>query len=71
MTNTIEVNEAVMHIPEGVCKVTGIIERDLSSLGTRQYYILVPVYNTGTKIYIPTDNGPAKMRELLTRDEVL
>ena len=71
MPNTIEVNEAVMHIPEGVCKVTGIIERDLSSLGVRQYYILVPVYNNGSKIYIPTDNGPAKMRELLTREEVL
>ena len=70
MTN-IEVNEAVMHIPEGVCRITGIIERDLSSLGTREYYILVPVYDNGTKIYIPTENGAAKMRELLSREEVL
>ncbi|MDO4804927.1 MAG: CarD family transcriptional regulator [Lachnospiraceae bacterium] len=69
MTN-VEVNDAVMHIPEGVCKITGIIERDLASLGIRQYYILVPVYDNGAKIYIPTDGGVSKMKGLLSRDEV-
>ena len=29
----IGINDAVMHVPEGVCKVTEIIERDLSRYG--------------------------------------
>lgn len=66
----IEINDAVMHIPEGVCRITGIIERDLASLGIRQYYILVPVYDNGAKIYVPTDSGLSKIRTLLSRDEV-
>ena len=67
----IEINDAVMHVPEGVCKVTEIIERDLSRYGIRQYYVLVPVYDRGTKIYIPTDAGSDKMKSLPEKDEVL
>ena len=67
----IEINDAVMHVPEGVCKVTEIIERDLSRYGIRQYYVLVPVYDRGTKIYIPTDAGGDKMKTLPEKDEVL
>ena len=67
----IGINDAVMHVPEGVCKVTEIIERDLSRYGIRQYYVLVPVYDRGTKIYIPTDAGSDKMKSLPEKDEVL
>lgn len=67
----IEINDAVMHVPEGVCKVTEIIERDLSRYGIRRYYVLVPVYDRGTKIYIPTDAGNDKMKSLPEKEEVL
>ena len=65
------IDSAVMHIPEGVCKVTGMIERDLSRYGIHKYYVLVPVYDSGTKIYIPADKNTDKTRALPCKDEVL
>ena len=51
------IDSAVMHIPEGVCRVTGMIERDLSRYGI--------------KIYIPANKNTDKTRELPCKDEVL
>ena len=65
------IDSAVMHIPEGVCRVTGMIERDLSRYGIHKYYVLVPVYDSGTKIYIPADKNTDKTRALPCKDEVL
>jgi hypothetical protein len=33
----IAINDAVVHVPEGVCTVTSIIERDLASLGLQPF----------------------------------
>ena len=65
------IDSAVMHIPEGVCRVTGMIERDLSRYGIQKYYVLVPVYDPGTKIYIPAGKNTDKTRALPGRDEIL
>ena len=68
--NEFKVNDNVLHLPEGVCRITEVIERRLSSDGTRKYYILVPVYDPGTKIYFPIDGDVSKLRSLLTIDEI-
>ena len=60
----LKINQTVIHIPEGVCTVTETIERDLSSLGKKKYFGLVPVYGRGTKIYLPDDGNTSKIREL-------
>ncbi|MCR5295693.1 MAG: CarD family transcriptional regulator [Lachnospiraceae bacterium] len=67
----IEINDAVVHVPEGVCTVTSIIERDLASLGVRRYYVLVPVYDRRSKIFVPIEGDAQKVRELPDREEVL
>ena len=67
----IEINDAVIHVPEGVCTVTSIIERDLASLGTRQYYVLEPVYDHKSKIFVPIEGNNTKVRELPNKEEVL
>lgn len=65
------INEAVIHIPEGVCRVTDLIERNLSGIGSRKYYVLTPVYDRGTKIYVPADADSAKLRPLIGVGDVL
>ncbi len=67
----IAINDAVVHVPEGVCTVTSIIERDLASLGTRQYYVLEPVYDRKSKIFVPIEGNGAKVRGLPDKEEVL
>ena len=67
----IEINDAVIHVPEGVCTVTSIIERDLASLGIRQYYVLEPVYDHKSKIFVPIEGNNTKVRELPNKEEVL
>jgi CarD family transcriptional regulator len=67
----IAINDAVVHVPEGVCTVTSIIERDLASLGIRQYYVLEPVYDRKSKIFVPIEGNGAKVRGLPDKEEVL
>ena len=67
----LEINEAVVHIPEGVCKVTELIERNISGVGTRKYYVLLPVYDRGAKIYVPADLETPKLRPLIDESDVL
>ena len=66
----LKVDDAIIHVPEGVCRVAEIIDRDLSGTGKREYYVLVPVYEHGSKLYIPTDCGPEKFRPLPKKKEV-
>ena len=67
----IAINDAVVHVPEGVCTVTSIIERDLASLGIRQYYVLEPVYDRKSKIFVPIEGNGTKVRGLPDKEEVL
>ena len=69
MTN-LEINEAIIHIPEGVCRVTDLIERNISGIGTKKYYVLTPVYEPGTKIYVPADLDSPKVRPVVGEREV-
>lgn len=64
------IHEPIIHIPEGVCTVEGTVERTFSTYGTRTYYILVPVFDRNTKIYVPTDGDTRKLRSILSRKEV-
>ena len=65
-----EINEAIIHIPEGVCKVTDLIERNISGIGTRRYYVLTPVYDPGTRIYVPVDLDSPKVLPVAGESEV-
>lgn len=63
-------HETIIHIPEGVCTVEGTVERTFSTYGTKTYYVLVPVFDRNTKIYVPTDGDAKKLRTLLSKEEV-
>lgn len=68
---TYSVNDTVLYGAEGVCRVAEIIQRDFGS-GTVDYYVLRPVYNENSTIFVPVNN-PAltdKIRRVLSADEI-
>lgn len=66
-----QVNDTILYGSEGVCTVTDIVEKDFGAKIMR-YYVLKPVYNSSSTLYVPVDNQDltAKMRHVLSADEV-
>lgn len=65
-----QINEAVLY-GANVCRITGITEKEMG--GTRSdYYVLTPVYDDRTVIYLPVENAmtTAKMRRILPVEEI-
>lgn len=66
-----QVNDVIIYGPQGVCKITGIEEKIIDGK-KRTYFVLKPVSDKGSTIFVPTDNELVlkKMRRLLTKDEI-
>lgn len=64
------VGEYIVYGSVGVCRVEAIgpisIEK---SEADRMYYTLVPVYETGSKVFTPVDNHKVIMRPVLSKEE--
>ena len=67
-----EKNEAVLYGTHGVCQVLGKEEQDFAG-SCRPYYVLKPVYEQASVVYVPADNPGlvARMRRLESREEIL
>ncbi|WP_343208128.1 CarD family transcriptional regulator [Anaerolentibacter hominis] len=66
-----KVNDIILYGSRGICEITQIAELNMS--GTSQnYYILKPVENRDSTIYVPVDNEAlkSKMRQVLSADEI-
>lgn len=64
-------NDTVLYATQGVCKISEISERNLS--GSRmEYYVLKPVYDEKSTIFVPVDSKvlTAKMRRVLSAGEI-
>lgn len=66
-----EVGCIVLYGSEGVCKVRDITTREIGGL-TREYYVLEPVYQRKTTVFVPTNNKElsSKMRNIITASEI-
>ncbi len=66
-----KINDTVMYSTVGVCLVEGIEDLTLGR-ETKQYYVLKPLSNGGSTVYIPLDNEQllAKVRKVMTADEL-
>ena len=54
----------------GICKVQDITTLDISGIDkTRKYYILKPVFASGSTVYIPVDTADEALRRAMTKDE--
>ena len=66
-----QVDDVIIYGSQGVCKIAAIEEKSISG-AKRAYFVLRPVRDQGSTIYVPTDNPLVlkKMRRLLTVDEI-
>ena len=66
-----QINDTVSYGTQGVCTITKIEKMNL--LGkAEEYFVLEPIFQSGSKIYVPLSN-PAlleKMRRVLSRQEI-
>ena len=62
--------EYVVSGNKGVCMVEDITTLDILGVDKkREYYILKPVYATGSTVYVPVDTAEDSMRRILSREE--
>lgn len=68
---TFSVNDTVLYGAEGVCRVAEIVQRDFGA-GAVDYYVLRPVYNENSTIFVPVNNSALtdKIRRVLAADEI-
>ena len=65
-----EKGEYVVAGGKGVCQVADVATLELPGVDkNRSYYILKPVYVSGSTVYIPVDTAEESMRRILTREE--
>ena len=65
------VNDKILYGTHGICKITNITEQKFNGSANR-YYILQPLHNPSSTIYVPMDNEKlmSKMRRILTEEEI-
>ena len=65
-----EVDEYVVHIRNGVCKIKdiGTLEMDVVE-NDRLYYTLEPIYFKASTVYIPVDNEVLIARKIISKEE--
>ena len=55
---------------KGVCEVENITTLNISGVDKeREYYILKPLYMSGSTVYVPVDSPKESMRKVLRREE--
>lgn len=64
-----EIGDYVVHGNNGVCRVEDIQTMDGVGGMTRTYYTLVPIYTSGSKLFVPTDSKKVVTRSVMTKKE--
>ena len=63
-----EVGEYVVCGSKGVCVVENITTLDIAGVDKeRKYYILKPIYQTGSTVYVPVDSPKDSLRRVMER----
>lgn len=67
-----EKNDVVLYGTHGVCRIQDLTEREFAGT-TKTYYVLAPVYDPASVIYVPVDSPKlvGKMRRLASREEIV
>ena len=68
----LKIGEKVLYGTAGACTVTDICTKKFGDAGEREYYVLVPIYDSRTTLYVPVDSpaSQAKLKRLLSAEEV-
>lgn len=64
-------NDTILYGAQGVCRIEAIVEESFGSSPVK-YYVLKPVYNENSTIYVPVENAEltSKMRRILSPEEI-
>ncbi|MDO5702679.1 MAG: CarD family transcriptional regulator [Lachnospiraceae bacterium] len=62
--------DTVVHSRDGICAVIDIQEMSLAG-EPKNYYILEPVYEQGSKLYIPIEKEALFLRAPVTEEEII
>lgn len=65
-----EIGQYIIYGSTGVCEIEDIRDERISG-EKKSYYILKPVYISGSKIYAPVGVSEGRMRALITKDEAM
>ncbi len=67
----LETGRYVIYRSSEICRIDGFEEKSFDGVTKREYCVLVPVDSGSSKYYVPMDCAEAKLRGLLSREEVL
>ncbi len=66
-----EKGKYVMYRMSELCRIEGFETKCPDGKTARDYCVLSPLNSRSTRYYIPAESAPDKLRELLTREEIL
>ncbi|MBQ6377140.1 MAG: CarD family transcriptional regulator [Lachnospiraceae bacterium] len=61
--------DTVVHLRDGICEITGTAEMGRQFEKPDEYYVLQPLYETASKLYIPIARADRFLRDPLTKEE--
>ena len=62
----------VVKMPEGICKIENVGHPDITGMNkTKEYYILVPINEKASKIYLPVDYVDGRIRNMISKEEAI
>ena len=65
-----EIGDYVVNVTNGICKIDSTLKMDLSGSGVeKEYFLLVPIKEASSKVYIPVETAETRMRHVMTEDE--
>lgn len=65
-----KIGDHVVYGSKGVCAVADITQMKMPGADKeRPYYVLHPVWDTGARVYLPTDNEKSVIRKVITEEE--
>ena len=67
----LETGRYVIYRSSEICRIDSFEEKSFDGVTKREYCVLVPVDARSSKYYVPMDCAEEKLRNLLTKDEVL
>lgn len=67
-----EIGTYVVYGNTGICKIEDVTTLDIPGANAeRQYYVMSPIREQGSRDYLPVDNTKVVLREVISKDEAL
>lgn len=63
-----EIGDYVASVANGVCQIEETVEQDWMG-EKRLYFVLNPINEKGSKVYVPVDNAAQRIRNVMTEKE--